>query len=222
MRNGKNKGGHVYYINAFGWITEKAYGNSKGTLKRADQGHQGLFLPEKDLILKNKIPNYGRFDRASQITCLTVGLALNDLGLEQDGQKHRIGLIGFGREGSQETDIRYFRDFLEFRETGGRSNLFIYTLATSALSEASIYFGLIGPLFYLDKPSNPLEEALMAAALILDDGGADQMIIGTPENPALFIVLGHQTARSIVPADKLDFSLSLPLVLQQLQTFHSS
>ena len=216
------KGGHLYHINAFGWITEKAYGNSKGTLKQSDQKQEGLFLPDKDLVLKNKIANYGRFDRASQVTCLTVGLALNGLGLQQDGQKHRIGLIGFGSEGCLETDVRYFQDFLEFKETGGRSNLFIYTLASSALAEASIYFGLMGPLFHLDKPSHSFEEALLAAAVILDDGGADQMIVGTSENPALFLVLGNQTARSIVPVDKVDFSLSLPLVLQQLQAFQAS
>lgn len=216
------KGEGLYYINAFGWITENAYGNSKGTLKQTDQKQEVLFLPDKDLILKNKITNYGRFDRASQVTCLTVGLALNGLGLQQDGQKHRIGLIGFGQEGSMETDIRYFQDFLKFKETGGRSNLFIYTLATSALAEASIYFGLIGPLFYLDKPAYSFEEAALAASLILDDGGADQMIVGTAENPALFLVLGNETARSITSLDKVDFKLSPPLLLQQLQAFQAS
>ena len=216
------KGERLYYINAFGWITENAYGNSKGTLKQTDEKRDSLFLPDKELVLKNKIANYGRFDKASQITCLTAGLALNALGLEQDGQKHRFGLIGFGHEGSVETDVRYFQDFLEFKETGGRSNLFIYTLATSALSEASIYFGLMGPLFYLGNPTHAFDEAVLTACLILDNGEADQMIVGTAENPSLFLVLGHQTARSIAPVDKMDFRLSLPLILQQLQTFQAS
>ncbi len=216
------KGDHLYYINDFGWITEKAYGNSRGTLKQRDQNQEGLFLPEKELVLKNKIANYGRFDRASQVTCLTVGLALNGLGLQQDGQKHRIGLIGFGAEGSLETDVRYFQDFLDFKETGGRSNIFIYTLATSALAEAAIYFGLMGPLFHLDHPTHSFEEAVLAATAILDDGGSDQMIVGTAENPALFLVLGTQTARSLAPLDKIDLSLSIPLVLLQLQSFTAS
>ena len=212
----------MYYINAFGWITEKAYGNSRDTLKQTEEKQSGLFLPDKDLVLKNKIPNYGRFDRASQTACLAAGLALNDLGLHQDGQKHRIGLIGFGQEGSLETDTRYFQDFLQFGETGGRSNLFIYTLATSALAEASIYFGLIGPLFYLEKPDHSFEEVVQASVNILDDGGADQMMVGTFENPALFLVIGNETTKSLAPLDKVHFSLSIPLVLQQLLTLHSS
>lgn len=212
----------MYYINSFGWITENAFGHSKGTLKQTDEKRDTLFLPDKELVFKNKIANYGRFDKASQVTCLTVGLALNALGLQQDGQKHRIGLIGFGTEGSLETDIRYFQDFLEFKETGGRSNLFIYTLATSALAEASIYFGLMGPLFYLGNPAHSFDEAVLSASVILDDAEADQIIVGTAENPALFLVLGHQTARSIVSVDKVDFRRSVPFVLQQLQAFQAS
>ena len=212
----------MYYINAFGWITENACGNSRGMLKKTEEKHEGLFLPDKDLVLKNKIANYNRFDKASQVTCLTIGLALNALGLQQDGQKHRIGLIGLGQCASEETDCRYFKDFLDFNETGGRSNLFIYTLATTPLAEASIYFGLMGPLFYLTHSPYPFEEALLSATSILDDNEADQMVVGTSENPALFLVLGHQTAGSLMPADKMDFRQPLPLVLRQLQTFQTS
>ena len=95
-------------------------------------------------------------------------------------------------------------------------------MATTPLAEASIYFGLMGPLFYLTHSPYPFEEALLSATSILDDNEADQMVVGTSENPALFLVLGHQTAGSLMPADKMDFRQPLPLVLRQLQTFQTS
>lgn len=62
------------------------------------------------------------------------------------------------------SDLKYYRDFLEFGGTAGRANLFLYTLPTSPLGEASVHFGLTGPLAFISEPGRPLGALLDAVS----------------------------------------------------------
>ena len=154
----------MIHLNAFSWMSPVSFGNSHRIVSQTDNLSSGtLWMPEKDSVLKNKVPNWGRFDEMTRRACLGTALALEDLGLAQDTQKHRIGLIAFGDKGSNDTDRNYFLDFLDHGESTGRSHLFIYTLPTSPFAEVAIYFGLMGPVFYLCRKENPLQETLQSA-----------------------------------------------------------
>ena len=64
------------------------------------------------------------------------------------------------QEGSLQSDLEYFRDYLEGGRTLSRGNLFIYTLPSSPLGEAAIHFGLLGPLLYAASEGNALTAVL--------------------------------------------------------------
>jgi len=59
----------------------------------------------------------------------------------------------------------------------GRGNLFIYTLPTSPLAEAAIYFGLGGPCFHLIPQRDPLATLLRAGARLLHEGACAELLL---------------------------------------------
>jgi 3-oxoacyl-[acyl-carrier-protein] synthase II len=75
-------------------------------------------------------------------------------------KKQDIGIVGASDSGSMQSDIDYFKDYLDCGRTLSRGNLFIYTLPSSPLGEAAIHFGLQGPLLYAASAENPLMTAL--------------------------------------------------------------
>ena len=207
----------MIYLNAFSWMTPSSYGNSHQAFKSPEESRESLYMPERDSILINKVPNWGRFDDNTRKACLGAGLALKDLGLAQDSQKHKIGLIAFGEKGSNNTDRDYFLDFLDHGESTGRSHLFIYTLPTSPFAEAAIYFGLMGPIYYLSGRDSILQESLQSAARMILSANADQMIVGTVEKDSLFMVLGPRTQNSLCALKDLPNSSSSSEMIRELQ-----
>ncbi len=141
------------------------------------------FLRKKIFPLPFK--NFGRLDSVSRMTCYAVALALKDAGIKYSlNRKQDIGIIGTNTSGSLQSDINYFKDYLDSGRTLSRGNLFIYTLPTSPLAEAAIYFGLQGPLLYmtLSQPGT--------AALLRDAGN--------------MIVCGETSAMLAVKADEAE------------------
>ncbi len=148
-------------------------------------------LPDKKDVFPYPFENFGRLDATSKMTCYAVGLALKDAGLSYPlNQKQLIGIAATSKLGCLGADVNYFKDYLDNGRTLGRGNLFIYTLPSSPLSEAAIYFGLQGPLFYMAKPERSLAAltALAAEMICLDE--ASVMLVGiTGEEAAVFWVL---------------------------------
>lgn len=151
-----------------GWIHTDGYGCIMKDIQSSYVNRQSQSLLKKRLF-SFPFKNFGRLDAISKMTCYAVALALQDAGMHfSAGQKQDIGIIGTNASGSLQSDINYFRDYLNSGRTLSRGNLFIYTLPTSPLAEAAIYFGLRGPLLYAASPDGSLASTLaMASEMIL-------------------------------------------------------
>lgn len=145
----------------------------------------------KKKILAYPFRNFGRLDNTSRMTCYAVALALKDAGIKHSlNQKHDIGIIGTNTSGSLQSDIDYFKDYLDSGRTLGRGNLFIYTIPTSPLAEAAIYFGLQGPLLYMAFSRHGTAEFLRDAGNIIVYGETSAMLaVKADEAEAVCFVL---------------------------------
>lgn len=178
-------------ISGIGWISSTEYGcilrdirigyNDKATLKKG--------------IFSDPYKNFGRIDNASRITCCAAALAIKDAGIEYSrDSKQNIGIIGTNHQGSLETDLNYFKDYLDNNRASSRGNLFIYTLPTSPLGEAAIRFGLMGPLLYIAASDNSLLPVVSTAAEMISMGESPVMLAGmSGENEAVYFVLSKDS-----------------------------
>jgi 3-oxoacyl-[acyl-carrier-protein] synthase II len=171
-------------IYGIGWINKNKYGGivRKETTSFEESEFDGL---AKSGIFLFPFKNFGRLDKTSKLTCYAVALALKDAGISYMPQKRQdIGIVGSGDSGSLQSDIDYFKDYLDCGRTLSRGNLFIYTLPSSPLGEAAIHFGLQGPLLYASAPEKPLLTALTVASEIVLSG----------ETPAIFAGMTYDCA----------------------------
>jgi 3-oxoacyl-(acyl-carrier-protein) synthase len=179
------------FVHGIGWLAQEGYGCMKSGLH-----HQ--FIPGEDIralakrdIFSHPFKNFGRLDRISRMTAYAVALSLRDAGMEYfPSKKQDIGIIGTNSEGSLGTDIEYFKDYIEAGRTVSRGNLFIYTLPSSPLGEASIHFGFAGPLLYAAGKKNSIGMILDMAEEIILAQEATAMVAGRAEDEqALYFAL---------------------------------
>ncbi len=170
-----------------GWINSTEYGCVMSNQKTAYKEKTSL----KKEILSTASRNFGRIDNASKMTCYATALSLKDAGTEYShDHKQDIGLIGTNNRGSLETDINYFKDYLDTNRTSSRGNLFIYTLPTSPLGEAAIRFGLLGPLLYVAASDNSLLSVIETAAEMILFNESPAILAGmTGEEEAVYFFL---------------------------------
>ncbi len=156
--------------------------------------HKGLSsLPDKNDVFPSQFDNFGRLDAASKMTCYAVGLALKNAGFGCPVKhKQAVGIIAGNGTGCLSADINYFKDYLDNGRTLGRGSLFIYTLPSSPLSEAAIYFGLAGPLFYMAGADKTFAQLTSLAADMIRNNEASVMLAGmTGNESAFFLVLSR-------------------------------
>ena len=177
-------------ITGIGWIGGEEYGC---ILKEIKEPYKDGVFP-KNKIFPYSYKNIGRLDHVSRMTCAAVALALQDAGIECSPElKHDAGIISTNASGSFDTDMLYFRDYLDSGRTLSRGNLFIYTLPSSPSGEAAIYFGLQGPLLYIAGKNNSMFNAMKTAAEMLLNKEASVMLAGTSETDhAIYFVLKEE------------------------------
>ena len=165
-------------VTGIGWITPLEYGCVGLRLQGEHNGMKSLHarLLEESVIAA-PVKHFGRFDSLSQLTCCAVGLALHDAQIPIDqGTKQDVGLLGSSARGSLQTNLDYFRDYVDNGRTLARGNLFIYTLPSSPLAEAAIYFGLSGPVLFIMSPDHGTAAVLHFAAGMILGGEAEKML----------------------------------------------
>jgi len=163
-----------------GWINKNKCGlRRKGLTYKYEDLKSLYFLLKGKGILNSPVENFSRFDQASKLTSLAVGLALYDAGIVYgQGKKREIGILAANRNGSLEAQAAYFKDYIDNGRILGRGNLFIYTLPSTPLAEAAIHFGLSGPLLYLNLFNNPKDTKLIEYAQeIITLGQAEKMLV---------------------------------------------
>ena len=118
-----------------------------------------LNFPETDLkkenIFHREFKNFRRLDPVSKAVSATVALLLHQKGLYPEKDKVNIPLLFSSSSGPLDSDYAYYNDFLQFGETAGRANLFVYTLPSSPLGEASVHCGITGDILFVNS-ENPL------------------------------------------------------------------
>jgi 3-oxoacyl-(acyl-carrier-protein) synthase len=182
-----------------GWLAKGSFGRvaSKECVACGDD-HDGLV---KKRLFSYPVKNFGRFDRLAKMTCYGVALALSDAGIEYSAtHKRDIGIIGTSSKGSLKTDLEYFRDYIEGGRTLSRGNLFIYTLPSSPLGEASIHFGFLGPMLYVNDGAGSLDSVLDTAGDMVAAGETPIMLAGkAEEEETVFFVLSAQAGLGRAP-----------------------
>jgi len=184
-------------ICGIGWINNKEYGCIRSNM--IESYKDGVF--PKNKIFPFAYKHIGRLDNVSRLTCAAAALALKDAGIECSPEmKHDAGIICTNTSGSYETDMHYFRDYLDSGRTLSRGNLFIYTLPSSPAGEAAIYFGLQGPLLYIADRKKPMVNALHTAADMVLGNEASMMLAGGAEaDRAIYFVLkGNCSSADII------------------------
>jgi 3-oxoacyl-[acyl-carrier-protein] synthase II len=196
-------------IHGIGWITKEGYGCIARGEKAPYKNAVG-----SDSVLRNRIfpypfKNFGRLDRISKLTCYAIALAMKDAGISCIPQKKQdIGIVGAGASGSLQSDVDYFKDYLDCGRTLSRGNLFIYTLPSSPLGEAAIHFGLQGPLLYASSTEDPLRTAMTIASEIVFSGESPAILAGMTEGSAAvyFMLMKDSVSNKNILCDEKEIS----------------
>ncbi len=198
-------------VHGIGWLTKNEYGCMRKGERSTYGDADGPDALVKKGIFAYPVKNFGRFDRASRMTCFGVALALRDAGIEYGAsRKQDIGIIGANARGSLQSDIDYFTDYIRSGRTLSRGNLFIYTLPSSPAGEAAIHFGFRGPVLYAAGDGDSLAPGLETAAdMILDNETPVMLAGGTTEDEALFFVLSGEAAKPMPALCDIPAALSI-------------
>ena len=148
--------------------------------------HESVFL--------NPVKNFGRFDAVSKMTCCAGALALRDAGITySEHQKQDMGILGTNTVGCLESNVHYFRDYIDTGRKLARGNLFVYTLPSSPLAEAAIAFGLHGPLLYIMFQQTQIPSLVRCAGKMILHGETQAMLaVKADENEAVCFVLKRE------------------------------
>ena len=194
-------------IKGIGWITLTGYGS---IIKRLQGNYTDLKSLHSHLqhesVLKYAIKNFGRFDAASKMTCCSIALALNDAGITySNSTKNDIGVLGTNDNGCIKSNLSYFKDYVASGRIMARGNLFIYTLPSTPMAEAAIYFGFQGPLLYVKFQVNQIPSMLRFAGKMILCGETSKMIaVEANEEKAVCFVLGNKDNTSTVKSLSLE------------------
>lgn len=195
-------------VRGIGWVTATGYGSVR--LGRTDQFAAGESFRSlaKLGLFSQPFKNFGRLDTASRLTVSAVALALQDAGIGYSPYaKQETGIIATSSNGSLDSDLQYYKDFVDNGRTLSRANLFIYTLPSSVLGEAAIYFGLTGPLLFTADVDPACTGFLDTAEEMVAAGEAVRMLAGMiAGETALYLVVDNSAgplcsladARSII------------------------
>ena len=138
-------------IDGFAWKIGEELGCEGVGKYGADD--RGIFLAE--------FKNLGRLDQASRAVSTVLALILKSGGLYPSNTNLDVPAFISSNSGLRLSDDLYFADFVKFGETAGRANLFVYTLPTSPLADASVHFRLTGGIIYLESSGRAAWETLL-------------------------------------------------------------
>jgi 3-oxoacyl-[acyl-carrier-protein] synthase II len=163
-------------IVAAGWIDPSGIGCRGGaSWHRPLNAGQQESLCKDGTLFDTPPKNSARFDIASRHACIAIALALKSTHIKG---RQGMGTIAVNQQGCLPANSRYFSDYVQSGRVIGRGNLFVYTLPSSAISEAVIHFDLHGPTFHVSGlGGSPLDVALTTAVRIVRNRRAPAMLV---------------------------------------------
>jgi hypothetical protein len=186
-------------VTGIGWISDGEYGHIIGKVKKRHEGIDSLYpLFKRESLFSYPVKNFSRFDAISKTTCFCTALALKDAGITYSaGGKMDIGIFGANESGCLESNINYFKDYIESGRILARGNLFIYTLPSIPLAEAAIHFGLSGPLLHICFSGRKIPSLLSFAGKSIIEGEAGAILaVVAEETDAVCFLLEKERAVS--------------------------
>ncbi len=182
-------------VTGIGWLTLKEYGCLISKVNESHEGFDSLYSSfKRKSLFSYPVKNFSRFDTISKTTCFCAALALKDAGISYSAdQKKDIGILGANESGCFESNIIYFKDYIESGRILARGNLFIYTLPSIPLAEASIHFGLSGPLLHLFFNEKRIPSLLSFAGDSITEGETPSILaVSAEETDAICFVLKQE------------------------------
>ena len=162
-----------------GWINKEEYMCVMKRLRVRYKDTTSFDGLSKKGIFSYPFKNFGRLDDVSKMVCYSTALALKDADESYSpDHKRDMGIIGTNTDGSLQSDIDYFKDYVDCDRKLSRGNLFIYTLPTSPLAEAAIHFGLQGPLLYMTAEKAKLPLVIRTAEDMLRLEESQSVLVG--------------------------------------------
>jgi hypothetical protein len=135
---------------------------------------------DKKRIFPEEAKNSGRLTTMEWAVCAAISAALRSAGiLDRGGEKLQAAIYFSSPDASIPADSAYIDDYLAFDETAGRANLFVHTLPSSPLGEASVRFGLTGETIFFADSADVLETMTRAAETAAAIRGKKLFLIGT-------------------------------------------
>ena len=180
-------------ILGIGWIEKKEYGIVKKNKNYQYKNIDFLYNELKNKkILSNSIKNFNRFPINTKLVCCNIALALYDAGMI-NRKNLDVGIIGTNIKGALKENINYFEDYVNSGRVLSRGNLFIYTLPSSSLAEASIHFSLQGSLVYVNYAKDNLLEIIKNIKHnFLLYGYKTMIIIDFSKNKSICLVVSYK------------------------------
>jgi hypothetical protein len=186
-------------VTGIGWLNRKEFGCIIRRLKKKHEGIGSLYsLFKREFFYSYPVKNFSRFDIISKMTCFSAALALKDAGIPYSGtDKKNIGIFGANEAGCLESNLNYFRDYVDSGRILARGNLFIYTLPSIPLAEAAIHFGLSGPLLHIAFNDGKISSLLSFAGKSILEGETPTILaVKAEETDAVCFVLQAKHAGS--------------------------
>ena len=182
-------------IAGIGWITQREYGCVTKRLHRPYRDMRSLRSDlENESVLVYPMKSFGKYDLASKMTCCVSALALYDAGMTySESQKQDIGLLGTNTAGCLQSNVEFFKDYVEHGRTLGRGSLFVNTLPSIPIAEAAIYFKCRGPLMYMAFPQRPVPKLLsQSEKMILRGDSRTILAVKAGERDGLCFVVARE------------------------------
>ncbi len=183
-------------VQGISWITEKNFGsyykNFSGNLENSRDLYNHL---QSQGILQQKIKNFGRFNKVSTHTCLAIAMALHDADVSSSkNNMQNTGILSTNQQGCLNANINYFQDYVESGRKLSRGNLFVYTLSSTPIAEASIIFGCQGLNAYYTFKEYQTQALLEQGRLLLKQKEVkDLLIVNANEKQAICFLLSEDS-----------------------------
>jgi hypothetical protein len=165
-------------VAGIGWIDRREYGCVSRRLRKSYPDLRSLRSAlQEDAVFSYPVKGFGKYDRASQLTCCVAALAFYDAGMSySEDRKQDIGILGSNSDGCLQSNLDFFNDFVKNGRTLGRANLFVYTLPSIPVAEAAIYFKCQGPLLYMGYSREPVASLLRQSDRMIVRGETTAMV----------------------------------------------
>jgi hypothetical protein len=215
-------------IAGIGWIAQREYGCVATGLRRTYPDMRSLRSDlEDESVLLYPVKSFGKYDLVSKMTCCVSALALYDAGIPySESQKQDIGILGTNTDGCLQSNVEFFKDYVEHGRTLGRASLFVNTLPSIPMAEAAIYFKCRGPLVYMAFPQRQVPSLLsQSEKMILRGESAMILAVKASEQDALCFVVAREkdvSAQKVFGVEEvMGVAEKIPALDEMIRTFTS-